>query len=211
MRNSDLWNALRRFDYQHLDVDNLGSWPLALRGLVLVGVAALVIGAGWFLLLSGRYEQFNRAVQNEVQLTQQFRRQVDQTDHPAVLDAELATLRSHIEVALTEVPNRLDLPELIDAINRLAAGAGLSIEQITPDAERLQGRLMATPIQVSMRGGYHSLGAFIAELSTLPSLISLHRLTIKRQAPAEPGASADNALLITLEARAYRQTSAGEE
>jgi len=206
-----LVDELRRFDYQHLDVDKLGSWPRLLKLLLLVGVATLLVGIGWFFVLSGQQAQLARTVSTEVQLQQRYRRQLGQTEHPAVLDAELATLQRSIDVALTSLPSQLDLAELIDDISSAATRTGLIIDQITPGEERQQSVFAQTPIRIVMRGGYHQLGAFTAALSSLPGQISLHHLTITNSSVDEQSASLAGPLIIRLEARAYRQTSAGEE
>ncbi|MFG1495072.1 type 4a pilus biogenesis protein PilO [Saccharospirillum sp. HFRX-1] len=206
-----LVEEVRRFDYQHLNVDNLGSWPRLLRLLVLLGVVVLMLGAGWFLVLANHQERLARAVSSEAQLQQQYRQQLGQTEHPEVLGAELETLQQGIDAALRSLPSQLDLPELIDDISRAATAAGLIIDQITPGEERQQSIFAQTPIRIVMRGGYHQLGGFIAALSALPGQISLHQLTMTLTSVSEQPTDLAGPLLITLEARAYRQTSAGEE
>lgn len=201
---------LRRFDYQQLSFDNLGSGPLLLRWLVALGVGLVIIGSGWLLLLAGHQQQLQRAALTEVQLQQQYRQLAGYRDQPAVSATELARLEARLDSVLATMPNEVDLPALIDAINQAASGAGLSIAQITPDADQPQGLFSQTPIRVVLGGGYHQLGAFIAALAALPYPISLHRLTIKRRDASELTATLAGPLIITVEARAYRQTTEAE-
>ena len=206
-----LVEELRRFDYQHLDIDQLGSWPRLLRLLLLISVVALIVFAAWFWVLGSHQEQLERAILTEVQLQQRYRQQFSQTEHPAVLESELATLQHSIDAALALLPVQLDLPALIDDISRAASAAGLAIDQITPGAEQQLSVVTQTPIRIVMRGGYHQLGVFTAALSALPGQISLHQLTIRNQSSDESTTSLSGPLIITLEARAYRQAPAGEE
>lgn len=200
-----------RFDFHHLEVDTLGSWPLPLRLLVLISTAALILLGGWLLVLAGSQQQLTQARATETRLQQQYRQQASQTEQPAALEAGLARLRSQVDARLMSFPAQLDLPELIDDISRAASGAGLVIEQITPGEERQQDLLSQTPIQMVLRGGYHQLGAFVAALSTLPGHISLHRVTLSSQTSSDQTIAPDGALIVTLEARSYRQTPAGKE
>lgn len=206
-----LVDELRGFDYQHLDVEHLGSWPRLLRLLLLVSVVTLIAFAAWFVVLNGQQQQLQRAILTERQLQQEYRQQRAQTENPAVLESELAALQHSVDAALALLPVQLDLPALIDDISRAATEAGLVIDQITPGEERQHPIFTQTPIRMVMRGGYHQLGAFTAALSAIPGQISLHQLTISSQSSDEAATSLAGPLIITLEARAYRQAPAGEE
>jgi len=50
MAIQDTLDQLQNFDFNDLDVNNIGSWPKAVKIIIMILVAALVIGGGYYNL-----------------------------------------------------------------------------------------------------------------------------------------------------------------
>ncbi|WP_108126381.1 type 4a pilus biogenesis protein PilO [Saccharospirillum mangrovi] len=202
---------IRRLDWRHISHEQPASWPLGLRVVLLGLLATVVFAAAWWWLLADQQARLSQARQQEQRLMAAYQSQAEELENAAQLDAELVAIKHQIDVLMLSMPAQLDLPELIDQISQAATQTGLVIERITPEAEQSVAGFGQTPLSMAVHGRYHQLGAFIAALSALPRLVTVHNLNIHSFAQDDwPGETAD-VLFMTLQARTYRQPSPGDE
>lgn len=64
--------------FRNLSGVHPGLWPILPRMLLALGVAAVAVGAGYFLYWQSQYEELEAGAQKEVQLRDEFRQKVAQ-------------------------------------------------------------------------------------------------------------------------------------
>lgn len=193
--------------WRQISVDDISSWPRSMRVLVLLLMAALIVLAGWRLLIDRRLDQLARASAREAVLVQRYQQRFAQIPDLAAAQQQLSALDDALATQRAAFTAALELPVLIDDISAAALASGLLIERLSPGSRRDQDGFEITPIQVVMTGRYHQLGQFMAALSALSVPVSVHQLTIRRL----PDESTVGPLSISFEARAYRYPLAGNE
>ena len=72
MNLSDQLKALNDFDIADLDMENIGSWPLLLKGIVLALLYVVILVAGFYLHVDDLNIQLRGAEQEEQTLRQDF-------------------------------------------------------------------------------------------------------------------------------------------
>lgn len=110
--------------------------------------------------------------------------------------AELARLER-------QLPDQQAMAALLTDINAAGQSRGLQFSLFKPGAARPQAQYVALPIAIQLRGGYHALGALLADLACLPRIVTVHELAL----------TLGKDRLLTLDAvlQAYRLPEAGEQ
>ena len=67
MTMQDTIEQLRNFDASDLDVNNIGSWPSAFKGIIMVLLMALVLGLGYTTYLSAKQDDIERAERKQAE------------------------------------------------------------------------------------------------------------------------------------------------
>ncbi|WP_409027372.1 pilus assembly protein PilP [Janthinobacterium sp. SUN098] len=108
------------------------------------------------------------------------------------------------ELALLEqqLPDQQAMAALLTDINAAGRSRGLQFSLFKPGAARPQAPYVALPITIQLRGGYHAMGALLADLARLPRIVTVHALAL----------TLGKDRLLTLDAvlQAYRLPEAGE-
>ncbi len=108
------------------------------------------------------------------------------------------------ELALLEqqLPDQQAMALLLTQINAAGQSRGLQFSLFKPGAAQVQAPYVALPIAIQLRGGYHAMGALLADLARLPRIVTVHALAL----------TLGKDRLLTLDAvlHAYRLPEAGE-
>ena len=109
--------------------------------------------------------------------------------------AELAQLER-------QLPDPQAMALLLTDINAAGQSRGLQVSLFKPGAARPQTPYVALPIAIQLRGGYHAMGALLADLARLARIVTVHELAL----------TLGKDRLLTLDAvlHAYRLPEAGE-
>jgi Tfp pilus assembly protein PilO len=128
-------------------------------------VLALLVGAGgWFLLVSPQRAAV-KDLEAEIGAAEQ-----------RLEEHRLATLRAgtveKIEVAdlfrlSKAMPDRADMSGVLLELNRIAAGAGITFESISPQTAVPISGYQAVPILLTFKGNFYNLSDFLYRLRTL--------------------------------------------
>ena len=109
-----LFESLRNFDYEQLnDLDNVGSWPLAIKFIVWILIFAAAIGLGYFLHITNLQAELQRAVAEEKNLA--IMKQTLQAAHWHPIGFNRRKWRRH-SVYLKAVAFDTEIPGLIEDI-----------------------------------------------------------------------------------------------
>ena len=109
--------------------------------------------------------------------------------------AELAQLEQ-------QLPDQQAMAVLLTDINAAGQSRGLQFTLFKPGAARPQAPYVALPIAVQLRGGYHAMGALLADLARLPRIVTVHELALTL--------GKDRLLILDAVLHAYRLPEAGE-
>ena len=183
------------------DLSDVAVWPRWLKTVSLATTVALVLAAGYGLVLSDQRRELSSALHRGRQLNETAQDRLREAGEAAAVRTRGEQLRASLVVAMRPLPVRIDLPALIEDFSGAAADNGLTIESIHISEEVSDGKAeefyAALPIAVEVTGTYHQFGAFVAALATLRRVVTLNDFEIERHG---------GALSLTLSVTAYRRT-----
>lgn len=204
MALEDTMRSLREFDLSSLDFENVGSWPMAVKGLIwmllLMGVAA----GGYYYHIKGLQEQLVSIEAKEVKLRKEFE---DKAFKAANLDAyrkQMVEMEESFGALVSQLPSDTEVPGLLEDITNKGLLNGLNIASIDLQKESAREFYVELPIAISASGSYHDLGAFISGMAGLPRIVTLHDFKISGAKGGNP-----NDLKMNIIAKTYRYKDEG--
>jgi len=178
MAIADAIKELRELDPADLTLDSIGSWPIAVKAIVLVVVFALVSYLSYNYHLQDMEVELDQATAQEQQLRTQFENKSDQIANLDALRAQLAEMEEQFGALLGQLPSDTEVPGLLEDITEKGVDAGLDFDSIALQGERAADFYVELPISINVTGSYHDLGGFVSGVSGLPRIVTLHDFAI---------------------------------
>ena len=200
-----LFESLRSFDYEELnDLDNVGSWPLAVKIILWILIFAAAIGLGYFLHITNLQAELRRAVAEEKNLRNDYETNYFQAAHLASYRIQQKEMEETFESILRQLPSDTEIPGLIEDITLVGLENGLEFTSIDLQPEVVHEFYIEKPIQIVVSGDYHSLGSFVSDVSDLSRIVTLHDFTISPKARLTGGDVSGSHLNMVILAKTYR-------
>ncbi|EQM78839.1 type 4a pilus biogenesis protein PilO [Stutzerimonas stutzeri] len=196
--------SLRSVDLSDLDMNNLGSWPAAVKVIAALLLMALMLGGGYYFYLSDMQDSLDQQKAQEETLKQQFSSKAFQAANLEAYKEQMVEMEASFGALLRQLPSDTEVPGLLEDITRTGLGSGLEFEEIKLQPEVTQQFYIELPIQIKVVGGYHDLATFVSGVSSLPRIVTLHDFEIK---PESPGSSSK--LRMSILAKTYRYNDKG--
>lgn len=197
--------SLQQVDFNDLDVNNIGSWPVAVRGIVCVLLFVLVLVLGYFLHLTTLQDDLERQQREEVTLREQFESKVRQAANLEAYKEQMLIMEASFDALLRQLPSDTEVPGLLEDITSAGLNSGLEFEEIKLQPEIAQQFYIELPIQIKVFGGYHELATFVSAVASMPRIVTLHDFAIE---PAKAGSSSRLAMNILVKTYRYREQEA---
>ncbi len=167
-------------DFRQLDMTKIGDWPQPVRLTFVVLTAVIIAVLLYVLLISSQQADLERYQAEERQLRTSF----EQKQAKAVsLDAyrdQLSDMRSTFNVMLRQLPSRSEVANLLIDVSQAGIAAGLEFELFQPQPEINRGFYSEMPITLRVVGNYHQFGEFISVLASMPRILTIHNVRIRR-------------------------------
>ncbi|MFJ4141860.1 type 4a pilus biogenesis protein PilO [Pseudomonas sp. NPDC089734] len=204
MNFSEWLEGLRKVDINDLDINNLGSWPAAVKAISGALVMILVLALGYFFFIQELETRLEGAEANELMLREQFSTKAFQAANLEPYKKQMEEMENTFGALLRQLPSDTEVPGLLEDITRTGLGSGLEFEEIKLLPEVVQQFYIELPIQITVVGGYHDLATFVSGVASLPRIVTLHDFEIK---PADP--KVQTKLRMNILAKTYRYNDEG--
>lgn len=181
----------------------MALWPRYMRLACAALLAALLLALAWLAQLGELVARW-QAAQAQTQALRAAHGQAQaRADQLPRLRAQLKDVAATLASLEQQLPRQQEMAALLSAINQAGLARGLRFELFKPGVPAPQAHYVAMPIVIRVRGGYHAIGAFMADLAYLPRIVTVHGLSLSAGKEGPP----------TLDAvlRAYRLPDAQEQ
>lgn len=196
--------SLRSIDLSDLDMNNLGSWPAAVKFIAGMLLMALLLGGGYYFYLSDLQASLDQQAAEENNLKQQFSSKAFQAANLESYKEQMVEMEASFGALLRQLPSDTEVPGLLEDITRTGLGSGLEFEEIKLQPEITQQFYIELPIQIKVVGAYHDLATFVSGVSSLPRIVTLHDFEIKPQSK-----DSGSKLHMNILAKTYRYNDKG--
>jgi type IV pilus assembly protein PilO len=104
-------------------------------------------------------------------------------------EAEYDRLHERWVKAAELLPTDQQMPVLLRKITLAAQQTGVEFVVFKPSDHKVQEHYTELPLQISVYGGYHQIGSFVAELANMRRIITVSGLELKANSKGEDGAT----------------------
>jgi type IV pilus assembly protein PilO len=118
------------------------------------------------------------------------------------LEQRLAIFEQHISRLEQLIPTREEVPGLLNSVTARAQQAGVELNQYRPIGEEQGDHYSRQIYEISVLGGFHSIGSVLAEVGSLPRIITPTSLTLALRPDAETR-DGDQMLLASFRIETY--------
>ena len=166
MALADSIKALREVDFGDLTLDNIGSWPIAVKIIVWLVVFCTVCFVGYNYHLKNLQSELEVERAKEVELKQQYELKAFQVANLDALRAQLAEMEEQFGALLGQLPKDTEVPGLLEDITEKGTAAGLNFASISLQGERAAEFYVELPIEINVSGSYHDFGGFASGVTS---------------------------------------------
>ena len=202
----DNLKELNEVNLADLDLENVGSWPAAARGLLIVLLFIALLAGGYYYHLSALSGRLQVAKEQELELRRQFERKSFEAQNLDAYTEQLTDMRQSLGALVSQLPSDTEVPGLLEDISSKGELNGLDIEAIDLLDEVVEEFYVELPISIAATGSYHDLGAFVSGMAGLPRIVTLHDFEIVMDADD----SANLRMDITAKTYRYRDEADAE-
>ena len=159
------------------------------------GLAALVaaLTAGVYFLLIQDIETRIAALAAEQQTADiQLAEKQHIADNLKEVRREFDQLNQKLQAALTELPEKKDIDELLAQLNDVGKKAGLEITKVQPGGEIPEQLFAKIPINIAVSGNYHEIAMFMQEISNMQRIVNVNNIRL-----VQPTGKGDKVILAS--------------
>ena len=206
----EAYQKLNNLDVQ--DLRKIGTAPKPVQILVIVLLAAAILGAiGWFVV-KPQLAELERAEREEQELRDEFKVKQSRAANLDAYKKQLAQMEESFGAMLRQLPGETDMESLLVDLSQTSVAAGLEVRYFEPGTEIKKEFYAEYPIELQVSGTYHEFGNFVSGLASLPRIVTLHDIAIEPSGGGDgsaPGSGSNVDLGMTLTAKTYRYLEQG--
>ena len=192
--------SLNDIDWNELELDNIGDCPVAVKAIVCVISAALVLFFSYKLLVAYEITSYEQAQQKESELRSTYRTKYAVASRLEIYKQQMQEMEEKFSQLLKKLPTSNETPGLLDDLSYVGTTSGLTFVKIGWLPEIKKEFYTELPIKIEVEGSYHEFGEFVGKVAQLPRIISLHDFEIE--------ATGDDQLVFSVVAKTYRYEGA---
>ena len=174
-------------DFRNLNPNDVGTWPLAPRVAVLLGLFVLLLVGGWWFWWSEQLETLTQRQQDELKLKEEFVAKKSQAVNRDLYVQQLNEIDRSFGALLKQLPSKSEVESLLVEINQSGMGRGLQFELFKPGQENVKDFYAELPINVRLTGSYHDFGAFAGDIGRLSRIVTLNDMSITGNPQSKDG------------------------
>ena len=192
-----------------LDFSNVGDWPGLIKGIVVLLLCALLVGAWYYFDTEDQLRRLETAEANELALRSTFETKQKKAANLDDYKQQLAEMQETFGAMLRQLPDKTEVAALLVDVSQTGLAAGLEFELFRPAGEIPKDFYAELPINIRVAGTYHEFGNFISDLAALPRIVTLHNISISPRNAGRGKGDKEAALLLTATAKTYRYLDEG--
>jgi type IV pilus assembly protein PilO len=187
-------------ELNHLDLADMGNWPVVAKGIVTVVLVVLIGTLSYFLLVDDKIVQLEMSEAKEQELRQIYRVKYASAVNLELYKTQMAEMEQTFSYLLKQLPATHETPGLLDDITFAGTSTGLTFVRIHWLPEIEKDFYTERTIKIDVVGDYHQFGNFVSEVAKLPRIVSLHDFSVSTDQ--------NDRLIFNVVAKTYRYKEA---
>ena len=174
-------------ELNQLDLSTFGEWPLPVKAIVILVACACLGGLVYYLDTKDQMDRLDRTRATETQLRASFETKQSKAVNLDAYRQQLAEMKESFGAMLRQLPNKTEVASLLVDVSQTGLANGLEFELFEPQRELSREFYAELPIRIRVKGEYHDFGRFVSGLAALPRIVTIHDVSIAKDAKGKPG------------------------
>lgn len=192
----------------HLEPDNIGTAPTAIKMGVFITLFVAIIGAGIYFDTRDQLQVLERKEVKETELKDEFRAKADKAAKLELYKEQLAEMEASFGALLRQLPETTEVESLLVDVSQTGLAAGLEIKKFKPSDEEKKGFYAELPISLEVSGSFHQLATFISGIAALPRIVTISDMKLE---PFDLEGETAGKLKMAATAKTYRYLQEDEQ
>jgi type IV pilus assembly protein PilO len=168
-------------------LEALNKAPNSVKWGGLAAAIAVITGVNFFFFVQDAVDTTARLQSEEQTLERQLAEKKGIADNLNVLRKEMDSLDQQLQEALTELPEKKDIDELLAQLNDVGRKAGLDISKVEPAAESQESFFARIPVKMTVSGNYHEIALFLQEVANMRRIVNVNNIRLSVNTAAAKG------------------------
>ena len=156
----------------------VGAWVGSLLGLTLLY---------WQFSFRDQQKVYTGLEEKVEELTQKISDETRRARNLNKLKDKIKQLDINLKVALQELPDKREIPDLLSSISNLARDAGLEVVLFRPSPEQAKDFYAEVPVSIAVQGTFHQVATFFDDVAQLSRIVNINQISIR-----DPQVTADS-------------------
>ena len=153
---------------------------IPLDNRVKFGIAALLVilpmAVFYFVVFQPKQERISGLEKDSAALAEDIRKLQQRERNMPQIVAEVEKIEEEFDRAAQMLPKEQEIPSLLKDISALGQNAGLDFLSFVPKPENPRDYYNEIPVDITIRGPYHSVGYFFDQISKLDRIVSVSNI-----------------------------------
>ncbi len=153
---------------------------IPLDNRVKLGIAALLVilpmAVFYFVVFQPKQERISGLEKTSAALAEDIRKLQQRERNMPQIVAEVEKIEEEFDRAAQMLPKEQEIPSLLKDISALGQNAGLDFLSFVPKPENPRDYYNEIPVDITIRGPYHSVGYFFDQISKLDRIVSVSNI-----------------------------------
>ncbi|KMV30565.1 fimbrial protein [Photobacterium swingsii] len=159
--------------WQDLELDEIVDWPFAPQCVVLVLIAALLSGGGYWYWQQPLNQELERLKQTEMELRHKISNRTAQVAALPKMQAQVEELNRRYQQVIKQLPEEDELASFLAGVNDVGVRNGLEFQRIEWAPIREDKWYYELPINMEVTGNYQQMGRFASSVAKLSRIVTL--------------------------------------
>jgi type IV pilus assembly protein PilO len=169
-------------ELRHLQVKDVMRWPTKTKAIAALVLIALMGIVTWIWFISPENDRYHALHAKEESLKNAVREKQRLAANLPAYQAQIQEMNRRFERFLQQLPNRSQIPSLLDDVTLAGRSRGLEFELFQPLPETKKDFYAEIPVKIKVVGSYDEIGRFVAAVAAMPRIVTIHDIDISRVA-----------------------------
>ena len=166
-------------------IERINKLNVAAKAGIFAGIVILLTAGMYFLVIQDVESQIDALVGQQASLDSVYAEKKNIADNLNERRREMDQLDQKLQDALTELPERKDIDELLANLNDVGKKSGLEISRVQPGLETPEAFFARIPVQMVVTGNYHEIAMFMQEVANMRRIVNVNNIHLS--APSTRG------------------------
>lgn len=189
-----------------------GQWPVELKIISCILVAAVAFWAIYHFLATPEFEYYDKLEVEEAALRRDFDKKYNQIVNLEIYHQQLIMMQARFGALIRELPTANEMPHLLEEISKTGTNLGLTFDLFAPKKEVIHPFYIELPVDIVVRGTYHQFAVFLSGVAKINRIVTLHDFLITKakesdNTPLNEEQLSTERLLMSITIKIYRYRS----